>query len=102
MELRDVESLPPTLDTHQAAEILGCSADHLWALVREDQAPIEPLRLGRKLRWPTARLLALVGIDPTSERGTTGACTPVALAAVSTTDRQDEGEPHDCAPNAGA
>ena len=67
MNLGDIASLPPTVDTPTAAEMFGCSTSCLWALVREGKAPIEPLRLGRKLRWPTAPLLELLGIDtPTS------------------------------------
>lgn len=63
MRLADALELPPTLDTPQAAELLGIGADHLWKMAREGTAPVEPLRLGRKLRWPTARLFDLLGID---------------------------------------
>lgn len=66
MQLADVAHLPPTLTTEQAAEMLGVSRDHLWALQRAGEAPIEPLRLGRALRWPTARLAALLGLDLTT------------------------------------
>jgi hypothetical protein len=62
MRLDELGALPPTLDTPQAAELLGCGPDHLWALAREGSAPVEPLRLGRKLRWPTAQLLELLGL----------------------------------------
>lgn len=58
--------LPPALRTEQAAELLDCSPDTLWKLAREGTAPIEPLRLGRALRWPTAPLLALLGISTES------------------------------------
>lgn len=63
MRLDDVGALPPTLTSAQAAELLGVSVDHLWSLARAGEAPVTPLRLGRTYRWPTARLLALLGLD---------------------------------------
>lgn len=56
-------SWPPTLPTNEAAAILGTTADTLYTLVRQGKAPIEPLRLGTKLRWPTRPLLRLVGLE---------------------------------------
>lgn len=56
--------LPPTLSTEEVAGMFGCGVDHLWRLAREGSAPVEPLRLGRKLRWPTAKVLASLGLDP--------------------------------------
>lgn len=63
MRLRDALDLPAALDTKEAADLLGCSADLLWKLAREGDAPVEPVRLGRALRWPTARLLELLGLE---------------------------------------
>lgn len=72
MNLADVHHLPPTLSTHQAAELLGVGVDHLWRLAREGTAPVEPLRLGRALRWPTPPLLHLLGLaDPSGESSAT-------------------------------
>ena len=70
--LRDLGDLPPTLDTAQASRLLGVSKDLLWRLAREGTAPVEPLRLGSTLRWPTARLAAVLGVDPrtATERST--------------------------------
>lgn len=62
MRLGDVAGLPPTLNTDEAAQLLGVSRDTLWRLAREGTAPVEPLRLGSALRWPTARLADLLGI----------------------------------------
>lgn len=59
----DVGNLPPTLSTAQAAELLGISVDLLGDLARADAAPVAPLRLGRRYRWPTARLFELLGLD---------------------------------------
>ncbi len=60
----DVKALPVVLTTAEAASLLGVSVDHLWALARQGDAPVKPLKLGRVYRWPTARLLALAGLDP--------------------------------------
>lgn len=70
MRWADAADLPPVLTSEQVAEILGVGVDHVWAMAREGTAPIEPLRLGRSLRWPTAPLLQLLGIQP--ERESTG------------------------------
>jgi hypothetical protein len=69
MRLDDVAALPLTLTTEEAAEVYGCSPDHLWGLARAGTAPVEPLRLGRALRWPTAAVLRSVGLDPRNEDG---------------------------------
>ncbi len=62
--LGDVADLPAVLMTNEAASLLGVSIDHLWALAREGTSPVEPLRLGRSYRWPTAPLLTLLGLGP--------------------------------------
>jgi len=59
----EAEQLPLALDTEQAAALYSVSRDHLWRLAREGRAPIEPLRLGRALRWPRALVLASLGLE---------------------------------------
>lgn len=56
-------SLPPTLSTEEAAPWFGTTADTLRELARRGEAPLQPLQLGRHLRWPTALVLASVGIE---------------------------------------
>jgi predicted DNA-binding transcriptional regulator AlpA len=63
----EVGSLPATLTSEETAELLGVSVDHVWALAREGSAPVAPLKLGRVYRWPTARLLALLGLGPDAD-----------------------------------
>ena len=58
----DREFLPLTLCTEVVAGALGLSIWGLYDLARRGEAPIEPLRLGRRLRWRTADLLALLGV----------------------------------------
>ena len=51
-----------TLCTGDVAGALGLSIWGLYDMARRGEAPIEPLRLGRRLRWRTADLLALLGV----------------------------------------
>jgi predicted DNA-binding transcriptional regulator AlpA len=67
MRLADLADLPPTLSTEQAAQVFGVGVDHLWALARAGTAPVEPVRLGRRLRWPTTLVMRSVGVDVTDE-----------------------------------
>ncbi len=68
----ETRDLPAVLTTEQAAALLGVGRDHLWALAREGSAPIEPLRLGRALRWPTAPLLTLLGLTQNADEPSVG------------------------------
>lgn len=63
MNLAEIDSLPTVIDGHTTADALGVSYWHLLELVKRGEAPVEPLRLGRRLMWPTARVLALLGLD---------------------------------------
>jgi predicted DNA-binding transcriptional regulator AlpA len=56
--------LPATLSTEEAAGLFGCTVHTLWKLARAGTAPVEPLRLGRAVRWPTLAVLHSLGIDP--------------------------------------
>jgi len=58
----DPSTLPPTIPVPRAAEILGCSADALYAAIRADESPVSVLRIGRKIVVPTAPLLEQLGI----------------------------------------
>lgn len=64
MTINELAKLPAMLTTAEAAKVFGVGQDHLWALARTGNAPVEPLRLGRLYRWPTVKLLALAGLDP--------------------------------------
>ncbi len=63
MRLADLADLPPTLDGHRTAEILGCSYWSLLEQVKAGVCPVEPIRLGRNLRWPTATVLRTIGLE---------------------------------------
>ena len=69
MRLADLPDLPPTLSTEETADLYGCGVDHLWKLAREGRAPVEPLHLGSRLRWPTALVLRSLGLEPEEASG---------------------------------
>lgn len=57
----DLRNLPATLTVEQAAEVLGISRRSAYRAVERGDLPT--LRLGRRLLVPTARLLALLGLE---------------------------------------
>jgi predicted DNA-binding transcriptional regulator AlpA len=75
-----VAGMPPTLSTAEAAELLGTTEDTLHELRRQGTAPVEPLKLGRVYRWPTALVLGAVGLAP--ERASASADEAEALLIV--------------------
>jgi excisionase family DNA binding protein len=52
----------PTLSVDEVAEILGWGRSSVYEAVRREQIPA--LRLGRRIRIPTARLHELLGTAP--------------------------------------
>lgn len=58
--------LSPTLTVAEAAEMLGVGRSAAYELIRTGKFPVEPLRLGRRYRIPTAKLLTVLGISETS------------------------------------
>ena len=57
MRLGEVPNLPTVLDGRVTAELFGCSYWSLLEQVKAGTCPVAPLRLGRKLMWPTAARL---------------------------------------------
>ncbi len=55
----------PTVSVEQAAKILGVSRGLAYQAVHHDQLPA--IRIGRRLRVPTAPLLRLIGSDPATD-----------------------------------
>lgn len=51
----------PVLTVEETAEILGCSRSRAYDSANAGEIPT--LRLGRKIVVPTARLLAMLGLD---------------------------------------
>jgi predicted DNA-binding transcriptional regulator AlpA len=59
----DVGALPAAATTEQAARLLGISRVGLWKMAENGTAPIAHFKVGRALRWPTAPILRLLGLD---------------------------------------
>jgi hypothetical protein len=54
---------PATLSTIEAAAWLGCSPERLQAERGTGRLPVEPLTLGRRLRWPTVLVARAIGLE---------------------------------------
>ena len=67
LTLENLRNLPATLDARQVADVWGCSPWAVYQMVRAGDVPVQPLRLGRKLRWPTSLVLRSVGLDSADE-----------------------------------
>lgn len=52
-----------TMSTAEAAELLGCSVERLQQQRGQGTLPVEPLQLGRRLRWPTLLVAEALGVD---------------------------------------
>jgi len=83
MNAHDTTSLPPVLDVPTAGRLLGLGRSAAYDLIVAGLWPTPVLRLGRRLRIPTAPLLALLGLDPVplSQSGGMVAASPTAPAA---------------------
>lgn len=53
---------PPTVATSQVAEWWSCSPELLQREVGGGDLPVEPLKLGRRYRWPTVAVAAAAGL----------------------------------------
>ncbi len=54
---------PATLSTEEVATgFFDCSAELLQRQAGKGQLPVEPLRLGNRLRWPTLLIAQAVGL----------------------------------------
>jgi predicted DNA-binding transcriptional regulator AlpA len=91
MSAIDPASLPPVLDVPTAGRLLGLGRSAAYDLIVAGLWPTPVLRLGRRLRIPTAPLLALLGLDPVplSQSGGMVTGSPTAPAALSEL-REDE------------
>lgn len=65
-DLLELEALPPTVSVEEAGELLGISRRSAYRAVERGELPA--LRVGRLLRVPTPKLLALLGVTPTGTR----------------------------------
>jgi predicted DNA-binding transcriptional regulator AlpA len=62
--------LPPTLTADQIGEILGLSTYSVYSGAKRGNLPVQPIRVGgRLLRWPTATVLAVLGLADDRDHG---------------------------------
>lgn len=60
---------PMTLSTEEVARLVGASRGACWAAARDEgglvigDQIIRPIKVGRRLRWPTQPLLHALGVD---------------------------------------
>lgn len=77
MTTQDLSELPATISVEEAAELLGLSRPSAYAqanrfLESGGEEGIPVLRFGRRLRVPSAPLLALLGVGAPVEEETGG------------------------------
>jgi hypothetical protein len=66
MALTDAPPIPATISTDRLAELIDCSPQLIYRRLAEapDELPVRPIRLGRRLRWPTQLVAQVLGLDP--------------------------------------
>ena len=69
MSTDELGALPPVLDVTTAGRLLGLGRSAAYELVLAGRWPTPVLRLGRRVRIPTAPLLALLGLSTDSLGG---------------------------------
>ena len=62
-----VSTLPAVVDVATVAQVLGLSRTSVYERIRDGDWPTPVFRLGKLIRIPTAPLLALLGVEPTTE-----------------------------------
>lgn len=61
-----LEQLPPTISVERAAQILGVSRSSAYRAAKIGEIPT--FKIGRRLLVPTARLMAMLSVEPTSRQ----------------------------------
>lgn len=62
LTLQEVLALPVLITTPQAAAALGISVSHAYRATAAGDFPLEPIRIGRVIRYRRTDLLNLLGI----------------------------------------
>ena len=63
----EILALPVVVDVSTAARALGLGRSTAYELARRDEFPCRVIRVGSSYRIPTAELLRVLGIEPSSE-----------------------------------
>jgi predicted DNA-binding transcriptional regulator AlpA len=55
-----------TITTDRFAQLIGCSPQLVYRRLEEapDELPVQPIRMGRRYRWPVAKVARLLGVTP--------------------------------------
>lgn len=53
----------PTINVAQTAALFGVSKWALYKGAKEGTLPVQPLKVGSQLRWPTGLVLSALGLD---------------------------------------
>lgn len=69
MNTAELRELPPVVDLRTAAAVLDIGRTAAYELVRAGQWPTPILRLGGRIKVPTAPLLELLGLSTETDRG---------------------------------
>ena len=93
MSTDDFRALPPVLDVPTAGRLLGLGRSAAYDLILAGAWPTPVLRLGRRLRIPTAPLLALLGLPQIADgRGAVPQCGESLDGSPTAPAVSDEGE----------
>lgn len=63
----EILGLPASVDTYTVAAALGVSASHVYREVAAGTFPIEPLRIGRSLRFRRSDVVRVLGLVENEE-----------------------------------
>jgi hypothetical protein len=60
-----------TINTDRFAYLIGCSPQLIYRQLEShpDELPVTPIALGRRYRWPTAKVAQALGLGPAAELG---------------------------------
>jgi predicted DNA-binding transcriptional regulator AlpA len=61
----ELQALPPLVDVNTAARAFDTTPTTAYRLIGLGQFPVEPIRIGRKIRFKRAEILRVLGIDST-------------------------------------
>jgi excisionase family DNA binding protein len=67
MTLAELRQLPTVLTVEEAGRLLNLGRSAAYDAVKRGELPV--LRFGRRLVVPTARVLAMLGLDPERDKG---------------------------------
>lgn len=70
MPMADLLKLPAVIDIETAGKALGIGRTTAYQLAKKDKFPCTVIRAGRTYRVPTAALLAILQVTPTTQEST--------------------------------